>query len=228
MYLGEMGMAVYLNSYRPLVITAFGVAAAARHKIPPFVDGSIRREPDLAHEFPSISCVCRGDKFAPRLAVGDIVGYMTVKHRFGDRGKSHRRLTAILEVIQRFESHEAAAQWYRVQGKPLPSNCLVDGNPPLDMEFSHKDPCDPDYRGVNDPQQCWDDKYWLRTTENGTFLVCKALYRELGWLSPQLADEDLVAAFGRVPPSRNPGEISRDSFNKLLALLRVPVQLSGQ
>ena len=67
----------FLSSYKPLVWTTFGRAAALKHGLLPFIDGSIRREPDLEHEHPSISCLCRAGKFAPRLRVGDVVGYIT-------------------------------------------------------------------------------------------------------------------------------------------------------
>jgi hypothetical protein len=50
----------YVNSYAPLVSTSAGVEASRRFGIEPFVDYSIRREPDLEHEYPAITCVCRG------------------------------------------------------------------------------------------------------------------------------------------------------------------------
>jgi len=74
----------FLTTYTPLVATKDGRVASEKHGIPPFVDGSIRREPDLEHAVPSISCLCRAGKFAPRFQVGDIVGYMTCKGRYGE------------------------------------------------------------------------------------------------------------------------------------------------
>ena len=58
----------YLNSYAPLVSTAAGRKAWELHELPPFIDGSIRREPDLEHEFPSISCLCRAGKLTTCVA----------------------------------------------------------------------------------------------------------------------------------------------------------------
>src|SRR5947209_124408 len=127
----------FLNSYHPLVATRLGRDAARTHGIPPFVDGSIRREPDLEHEMPGISCLCRCDKFTPRLCPGDTVGYMTVKARYGGVAMLHRRLTAVLRVSKVFASHREAAAWYSGHGVPLPNNCLVPGNPAKRLDQSH-------------------------------------------------------------------------------------------
>src|SRR4051794_3898321 len=103
---------LFLNTFRPLVCSAYGRSASKLLKIPPYVDASIRREPDLQHKWPSISCLCRGERFAPRLRVGDHVAYLTVKGRYGD-SERHRRLVAVLEVVKLFDSHGQAAAWYR-------------------------------------------------------------------------------------------------------------------
>lgn len=85
---------LYLTTYHPLVVTAAGRRASDKHNLPPFVDGAIRREPDLEHEWPSITCLCRGEQFAPRLRVGDHVVYMTVKRRYGMQ-RRHWRLPQV-------------------------------------------------------------------------------------------------------------------------------------
>jgi hypothetical protein len=128
----------FLNTYVPLVATSAGRAASETHAIPPFVDGSIRREPDLEQPYPSISCLCRAGNFAPRLRASDIVGYMTCKGRYGEPREPHRRLTAVLEVIAVVPSHAEAAHWYRDRDLPLPSNCMVPGNLPKPLAESHR------------------------------------------------------------------------------------------
>lgn len=70
---------LFFVTYRPLGCSPDGRDASERFSIPPLVDGSIRREPDLQHERPGISCLCRGKMFAPRLLVGDHVVYVTAK-----------------------------------------------------------------------------------------------------------------------------------------------------
>src|ERR1700683_5560370 len=109
----------FLVSYTPLVATPHGRNAAAQFRLPPFIDGSIRREPDLEIDWPSISCLCRAGKFAPRLRVGDWVCYMTKKQG------NMRRLAAVLCVAHVFDSHAQAANWYNNHSLKLPSNCMV-------------------------------------------------------------------------------------------------------
>src|SRR5688500_819691 len=85
---------LYVVTYRPLACNVYGTEVSDRRGVPPFVDGSIRREPDLEHVLPSITCLCRKDKFAPRLQVGDHVVYLTHKGRYGsDAEGRHWRLT---------------------------------------------------------------------------------------------------------------------------------------
>lgn len=124
----------FLVSFHPLCETEHGREALKRHKdLVPFSDGSCRREPDLQAKNPSITALCRGGNFAPKLKVGDRVFYMTVKGRY--LGRPHGwGLVAALEVIHVCDTHEAAAEWYRAAGQPLPSNCMVKDNPPLPLD----------------------------------------------------------------------------------------------
>jgi hypothetical protein len=185
------------------VATAAGRDAAIRHHLPPFIDGSIRREPDLEHATPSISCLCRGANFAPRLRVGDVVAYMTVKGTYGE-GSRHHRLTALLRVARLFDSHADAAVWFKSVRRPLPSNCMVDGNEPNPVDRSHRS------NNQRHPEEAewtrrWDLGYRQRARASGRFVVCDALWRDLDWSAPRLTERDLASVFGRVPGTRNPG-----------------------
>lgn len=124
----------YLNSYRPLVMYKRGKSAIQRFGIPPFVDYSCRREPDLESKFPSITALCRGSNFAPRLNESDIVVYLTRKEKYPGYYIRLRRLAAILRVTKRFESHQEAADWYEAKGLAVPGNCMVKSNPPLELD----------------------------------------------------------------------------------------------
>jgi len=97
--------AAFLATYRPLCRTAQGRRAITKYSLPPYVDGSCRREPDLEAHFPTITALCRGRMFAPRLYEGDRVAYVTKQGRYGLRASLHWRLTALLLVEHRFESH---------------------------------------------------------------------------------------------------------------------------
>lgn len=216
-------MPFYLNTYRPLAISEHGQSASAKFGIPPFVDGSIRREPDFEHFRPSITCICRGEKFAPRLNAGDVVGYMTVKHAYDSAASAHHRLTGILLVTHKFDAHVAAAAWYRRQkwfkeNDPqygIPSNCMIPGNPPRPLEESSRGPCDPDI-SIDD----WDQHYEKRAAVNGSFLVCDKKFCDLSWSAPIVFEDDLVSAFGKNPGTRNPGRKSIRHFVILLEILR--------
>jgi hypothetical protein len=205
----------YLNSYDPLVSSEYGRQASERHCILPFVDGSIRREPDLEHRYPAISCLCRGRNFAPRLREGDVVAYVTNKGTFGN-GRE-RRLTAVLQVKHLFASHPDAAAWYIARGLPLPNNCMVPGNRSKPLRESHRRK--PKRPGCGGGCNGWDASYRLRARRWGSFVVCRKMWRELGWDAPVVRDENLLDAFGRIPGFRNPGEMSMDDLQSFLAVM---------
>ena len=197
-------VAWFYNSFRPLVNTAAGRVAVTRFGLPPFIDGSCRREPDFEAAVPSISGLCRKGKFAPRLHVGDTAIYVTTK---GDWG---RRLVAVLRVRERFESHSEAAEWYRELGLPLPSNCWVDGNPPIPYERTAQDA----------DERIWDIDYKRRSRNYPVFLATDPLFCKLHD-PPRVTDDILIEAFGRVPGTQNPPQVHEGQALRLLELMRV-------
>lgn len=215
----ESGRA-FLNSYKPQVVSAFGRRAAATYALPPFIDGSIRREPNLQHERPAISCLCRGGNFAPRLQPGDRVAYLTTKGKLGT-DERHRRLTVVLAVDHLFDTHEGAAEWYRVKGMPLPSNCLVRGNGPARLEQTHMQARDRATYAGDELLKRWEAGYQFRKRQHGRFVVCTPLFRDLSWNAPIVHDEDLLKAFGTVPCSQNPGTLPLIGLQRLLHRLGV-------
>jgi hypothetical protein len=202
--------AFYLNSYRPLAHNRLGQEACRRFGHPPFVDASCRREPDFESPFPSITAICRARNFAPRLWPGDKIIYVTNK---GSITRDRRHIVAVLEVRERFETHQAASLWYSSRRLMLPSNCLVRGNPPLDVD--HTDGGLPRHNDV----RRWDAKYQLRVRRTGVFLVCSPLQPiELHDPTP-VTDDELISVFGRVPPLRTPPPITQRQFEMLLDVL---------
>jgi hypothetical protein len=175
----------YVVTYHPLCSTPQGRRVRSD---PPFADGSCRREPDLESAHPSITALCRGRNFAPRLRRGDRVAYVTC----ASRGKW--RLTALLEIIERCETHEEAAQWYRSRKVPLPSNCMIPENPPLPLERTIGK-C-----GCSRVEQ-WDEEYQQRAREHPVFLISKPVWRELHH-PPVITRADWSAWGGA--PTRNP------------------------
>lgn len=210
----------YFNTYEPLVASRAGRIASEQFGIPPFVDGSIRREPDLEHRFPSISCLCRAGKFAPRLKVNDLVAYLT-------RKRSDQRLTAVLQVLHTFPSHEDAAEWYSERKLPLPANCMVPGNSPKPLAQSHRivrvGTCLDDAQAI----RRWDAEYRGRARAHKVFVVCKPLYRELSWDALVIKKDDFLESLGRVPGTQNPGAIKIGDFLLFMRHVGVSVSLSS-
>jgi hypothetical protein len=214
----------FLATYRPLVKTRAGRQAIRQHSLLPFIDGSCRREPDFESRFPSITAICRAGNFAPRLRVGDRIAYLTVKGKYLGDSEFGWHLGAVLRVIQRFESHNDAAAWYREQSQPLPSNCFVNGNPPKPFEFTNGDPpkkikhrisADSD---LNRAIRLWDMTYRQRVARWPVFLATEAELIELN-SPPQLREPEMRDIFsGRIPSTQNPPKITCEQFERLVQL----------
>jgi hypothetical protein len=204
-------MAWYVVTYTPLASSREGREAAENHGHPLFADASCRREPDFEAVYPSISCVCRGSNFAPRLTHGDTVVYLTKKGSYQGLTEPHWRLVAILKVFEVFRTHSEAATWHRERGLPLPSDCIVPGNPPLPLDHTE---------GPDEDLAKWDATYQARTTKNGTLVLCKPLWMDL-FAPPIVRLKDLLDVFGRIPPTRNPPAVPEADVQKLLAMVGV-------
>jgi len=211
----------FLATYRPLVRSLAGRQAIQQHSLSPFIDGSCRREPDFESAFPSITATCRGGNFAPRLQERDRVAYLTVRGRYGGETNRDWRLVAVLRVLHRFESHADAALWYRGQGQPLPSNCFVDGNPPMPFDLTNGDPPqEVRERGERDPVRIirlWDATYRSRIGKWPVFLATEVEFLELN-NPPQVTEPQLRRIFGRIPPTLNPPEITQQQLESLVRL----------
>jgi hypothetical protein len=211
----------FLATFRPLIQTVGGRTATQQHSLPPFIDGSCRREPDFESRFPSITGICRAGNFAPRLQVGDRVAYLTVKGRYAGDQVPGWRLVAVLRVCHRFSDHNKAAGWYARQACPLPSNCLVDSNPPKAFELTNRNPPAKVKRRVTAESdsrlaiRLWDATYRRRVREWPVFLVTKVEFLDL-IRPPQLREADLVNVFGKVPGTRNPPKITCDQVERLV------------
>jgi hypothetical protein len=215
----------FLVGYDPLVSSAAGRQASNNHRLPPFIDGSIRREPDLEHKYPSISCLCRADKVAPRLQLNDVVAYMTNKGSFG-QGKNRWRLTAVLRVHKIFDSHPAAARWYRSHKLDLPANCWVPGNPAQPLYKSHRrfqsSADGDDVRTLAE----WDELYRPRSEVAPTFVVCKKLWSDLSWSAPIVSESILCKVFGKPPRTQNPGKRPLPKLETFLRLLGIELRVA--
>jgi hypothetical protein len=195
----------YLNAFRPLIVTAAGQHVSFIFGLPPFIDGSIRREPDLESPFPSITALCRGNLFAPRLRPGDRVIYITVKRPYPPVAQPHWRLVALLHVVELFQSHSEGAAWYTDRELAPPNNCLVPGNPPKPVEQSSLPSRDP---------RAWELGYQLRARKTAVFIICEPTFIEL-YNPPVIIENAMVTALGRIPGLQNPPSLSDDEYERL-------------
>jgi hypothetical protein len=201
----------FLATYRPLCRTRAGQEAVARFGIPPYVDGSCRREPDLEAQHPTITALCRAGQFAPRLREGDHVVYITKKGRYGGAAP-HWRLVAILEVIERCKSHEEAAAWHRGRDLPLPRNLMIEGSSPAPLHET--DSIVPkSCGGAKDELAAWDAEYRERAQRWPMVLICDAKFREL--------HEPPVIEQSHLPGTRNPPQLRDELWEQLRRLARV-------
>ena len=209
MWLGGRGgaMRFWINKYGPLAASRGGRDAAGRTGEPPFVDASHRREPYLSRELATISSICRGRNFAPRLKTGDVVVYLTKKRRYDRDAEPSMRLTAVLEVVRKFDSHEDAAAWLVGEGRTPPPNCLVAGNDGLCADACA--PCSTDTRLESE------ERYWRRAEQYPAYFICDPL-----WLClespPTVTDAILESALGRVPTVQTPTTWTRREVRTLL------------
>jgi hypothetical protein len=200
------------------------VAAAEKHAYPPLIDGSIRREPDLQHRYPSISCLCRAGKFAPRLKVGDIIGYITAKRRYDGAPKPLRYLTAILQVRKVCGSHQEAAAWYRRKKQELPNNCMARRNPAKPLNHSHKLHRDWGCFGPSNLRCRWDRRYLKRAVRYPTFIICNCLFRSLQTTAPIVTDSTLRRIFGHLPSTQNPWQYKGKVFRRFVTYVNLPLR----
>jgi hypothetical protein len=203
---------IYLCSFRPLIEMPKGKKAVAKWNLPPFIDASCRREPDFESDCPSITALCRMSRFAPRLQEMDTIVYITRKSSYFNTSARHWRLVAILRVKKTLSSHSNAADWYRTRHLPVPSNCMVFGNPPVPLDKTDQ---------FHDDLHRWDAIYRDRARRYGVFHICENIFRELN--SPPLITEEMMKAiFGRIPGTRNPPAITNEQYERLLALCTRP------
>ena len=204
-------MRFWINKYHPLAESDGGIEAAKRAREPLFVDASHRREPYLSQELATISSICRGMQFAPRLEIGDVVVYLTTKARYLGEMRESNRLTAVLKIVERFESHGDAATWLRKKQFPVPPNCFARRSRGLDEDYCA--PCSPSTRLDAEA------RYKRRVERYPMYFVCRPLWINLD-CPPSLSGQMIRKALGRDIP-RTPITWRRSKIRALLALVEL-------
>jgi len=196
---------IYLNTYQPLCSTNIGQQAIKKYDISPYVDGSCRREPDFDHEFPSISALCRGRLFAPKLKENDKVVYMTHKNTYGQTCR-HWKLVAVMEVIKR-TTHQGAFDWYKSKGLRIPTNCIAGGNLPLPKDMTV---------GSNMTIHQWEYHYKNRARDYDVFLICRHIEPPCLVSPAPLFEKDFIDIMSKQPQTRIPSSISIIEMDNLI------------
>jgi hypothetical protein len=217
---------IRLNSFHPLCETEIGQNAIRNFNFPPFIDASCRREPDFENSFPSITALCRQDKFAPQLYPNDIVVYMTVKGKWLTNF-DHHRIIAILEVIDRKESHLLAKSWYTSKGLTIPKNCMIDNNPPhsfLETAGRYENQKDiKNFLTYSSEKQniigdrivnLWDNEYLQKSKKWGAFIITKPIFLNLT-NPPIITDQDIYNIFKKKINTRTPKKLTKDEFKEV-------------
>jgi hypothetical protein len=224
---------IFLNSYRPLCYNKLGVIAISKYGFPPFIDSSCRREPDFQNRFPSISALCRGSKFAPRLRKNDIIVYITVGGNFPPYKNGHH-LVAILKVTNVFQSHSLGEIWYTNNSSSVPSNCMTPTNPPLDFDktagdFRTSKQIKNFLAHSSQTQQIigqrrlalWDNTYLLRSQRWSCFISTSPIY--IDYNNPKIISKnDFNRIFGKIPNTQIPKIIPQIKLNQLYMLAGLP------
>lgn len=201
---------IYLNSFNPLIVNKYGKIAIKKYDFPSFIDGSCRREPDFENELPCITGLCR-PSFAEKVNVNDIVVYVTNK-----KGVGTRKIVAVLEVINIFENHRNAADWYIKENRQIPNNIMVDETKPFDLDKTHK------IHGIKEKLNeiellnKWNLIYKLRSRTKQKVVQCKVLYKELNY--PKEFDNN---KFERRLVAQNPPILKVEEFKIIKELINI-------
>ena len=219
---------IRLVTYGPLCIGKLGLEAIEKYNILPFVDSSCRREPDLENPYPSITALCRKNKLAPQLRPQDLVVYLTKPGKIKASEKyllrGEYKLTAILEVQEIFSTHQMAAEWYKSKGVALPSNCMVEDNPPNQFdrtvgsfnsakEMKQFESFDEEkkIRRGEAIIRAWDRGYQQRADEYNNFVITKPLFLDI-YNPLSISRELLIKWFGKVPGTQTPKLLTPQEF----------------
>jgi hypothetical protein len=210
-------MAVYFSSFYPLCCTKIGKESVSQFHLPPFIDGSCRREPDFENKYPCITGLCRPG-FSKKLEEGDIIIYSTNK-----RGIGSKKIVAILEVIFLRPDHRSAAIWYLKRKLDLPQNLIIKGSEPYPLEMTHR--LGPWTSWVNSKGTVteWDADYKDRAKNHPDVAICKIWNKEINLKTPRtITSREMIKIFGRIPGTRNPPELKDSEWEKFKRFILRP------
>ena len=224
---------IKLVTYKPLCSNIFGINAIKSFSLNPYIDSSCRREPDLELSNPSISGLCRKNKFAPQLKIDDIIIYLTLPAKYKAAQKYLNQdtynLTAILKVIHVFPNHLSASKWYENNYQPIPSNCMIEGNYPVDFNRTGSNYDSQkkmkDYFSLSPLEKTkearkqliiWDQEYNSRAHQYPSFVITEYLYDQINNPIPIHKNQLKNVFNGSIPGTQNPKNLSEEEFYRLI------------
>lgn len=208
-------MAVYLSSFYPLCSTKAGRQSIKNYKLPPFIDGSCRREPDFENKYPAITGLCRPG-FAEKLKKADIVVYRTNKGGVGSR-----KVVAILKVKEIFKTHREAANWYIKRNRKIPNNLMVKETVPFDLDKTHQLFGWGKWASDAHSLAEWDNFYKERAKfkDNEKVAQCEVFYKELK-TPVELTEKDWKGISKRALCTQNPPILTEREWLKLKSKMK--------
>ena len=213
-------MSVFLNSFIPICINGFGIKNITENKLPNFIDGSCRREPDFQNLYPAITQLCRPGKLVPRLSVGDLVIYLTKLGNYGNP-PAHWNFISILEVLSLQLNHCSAANYYLANNIPIAQNIICNHTAPFTLNMTHGLSGFPN--GNLNPNRIisiWNNSYISRANNFSKVAITRVWKGHLHLNNPpQITRQMMMNIFDRIPGTQNPPKLTDvewDNFRRIL------------
>jgi len=213
-------MSVYINSFIPICFNGFGRKSIEESKIPNFIDGSCRREPDFENPFPAITQLCRPGKLVTRLSVDDLVIYLTKAEKYGNP-LSHWNFIAILQVLSLQQNHSSAADYYLTNNIPISQNIICNHTAPFTLNMTHG--LSGFSHGNLNPKRIisiWNNSY-INRANNFPKVAITSVWKDHLHLNnpPQITHQMMMDIFNRIPGTQNPPklkDVEWDNFRRIM------------
>jgi hypothetical protein len=215
-------MNIFLNTFTPISINKIGRNNSKKHNIPPFIDGSCRREPDFQNEMPSITQLCRPGKLVPRLKVGDLVIYLT---RLGsyDKSVAHWNFVGILQVIDIVDDHTNAEVYYQKNNLPVSNNIMCNSTCPFPLDMTHESHPNKD-KILSEEQiiELWNKSYNYRANKYRKVAITKVWENKLFIDNPPTITREMMnEIFNRIPITQNPPKLRDDEWERFRTIMNI-------
>jgi len=215
-------MAVYLTTFIPICYNGNGRNNAIAHGLPPFIDGSCRREPDFQNPFPAITQLCRPGKLVTRLLVGDLVIYLTKVGNYGIP-PTHWNFIGILEILNLQINHSSAANYYLANNIPVSQNVICNHTTPFPLGMTHG-LCGFAHGNLNSNRiiSLWNNIYISRANSYSKVAITNVWEGHLHLNNPpQIIHTMMIDIFGRIPGTQNPPKLTDVEWSAFRRIMNI-------